>query len=259
MSEHVVDLNCDCGESYGRWILGDDFGMMEHVTSVNVATGYHGGDPATIRKVVEGAVERGVNIGAHVAFPDLMGFGRRKMWVDASDLQDMCLYQIGGLLAFIQAAGATLTHVKPHGSLYVMASETPEYAEAVAAAVAEVDASLPLLLLNTEMEQYVAKHGVRLVPESFPDLHYTDDGHLIIERLKLAWDPELVAARAVRMASEGTVESKDGGVVLPARAPTLCLHGDAPNGVEIARVTRQRLEEAGISIRPLTEILAATA
>lgn len=253
----AVDLNCDCSESFGRWILGDDLGMMDHVTSINVATGYHGGDPPTIRRAVNGAVERGVNIGAHIAFPDLMGFGRRKMWVDPADLQDMCLYQIGALQAFVHAAGGRLTHVKPHGSLYVMASDTPEYAHAVAAAVAEVDPTLPLLLLTTAMADEVAEHGVRLVPESFPDLHYTADGHLIIERIKKAWDPELVASRAVRMATEGTVVAEDGETVLPARAPTLCLHGDAPNGVEIARATRRRLAEAGVEVKPLPEILAA--
>jgi 5-oxoprolinase (ATP-hydrolysing) subunit A len=254
---NTVDINCDCSESFGRWILGDDLGMMDHVTSINVATGYHGGDPPTIRRAVNGAVERGVNIGAHIAFPDLMGFGRRKMWIDPADLQDMCLYQIGALQAFVTSAGARLTHVKPHGSLYVMASDTPEYADAVAAAVAEVDASLPLLLLTTAMAEHTEKHGVQLVPESFPDLHYTTDGHLIIERIKKAWDPELVASRAVRMATDGTVVAEDGETVLPARAPTLCLHGDAPNGVEIARTTRRRLDEAGVAVKPLPEILAA--
>ncbi|WP_433227026.1 LamB/YcsF family protein [Actinomadura formosensis] len=249
-----IDVNCDMGESFGRWRLGDDLGMMPHVSSVNIATGYHAGDPATMRRTVEGAVEHGLAIGAHIAFPDLMGFGRRRMTIPPDDVEDYCLYQIGALDAFVRASGGRLAHVKPHGALYVMASEDPALAAAVARAIAKVDAGLPLMLLHGDTAGAVAAEGVRLVPEGFPDLHYDGAGKLIIEPVKLAWDPELVADRAVRMVLERKVAAKD-GTDLEVDALSLCLHGDAPNGPEIARAVRRALDDSGIDVVPLADML----
>ncbi|MFC5828445.1 LamB/YcsF family protein [Nonomuraea insulae] len=251
-----IDVNCDMGESFGRWTLGDDLGMMPYLTSVNIATGYHAGDPPTIRRTVAAAAERGLAIGAHLAFPDLMGFGRRRMIIPPRDLEDYCLYQLGALDAFVRAAGARLAHVKPHGALYAMASEDPALAATVARAVAKIDASLPLMLLNLATADAVAAEGVRLVPEAFPDLHYDGSGALIIEPVKLAWDPELVARRAVRMALEKRVTAQD-GTELEIEAVSLCLHGDAPNGVETAAAVHRALADHGIGVVPLAEILAA--
>jgi UPF0271 protein len=251
-----IDINCDMGESFGRWRLGDDLGMMPHVSSVNIATGYHAGDPPTMRPTVAGAVEHGLAIGAHIAFPDLMGFGRRRMTIPPDDVEDYCLYQIGALEAFVRAAGGRLAHVKPHGALYVMASEDPALAAAVARAVAKVDASLPLMLLTLDTADAVGAEGVRLVPEGFPDLHYDGDGHLIIEPVKLAWDPRLVAERAVRMVLERRVTAND-GTELDIEAMSLCLHGDAPNGPDIAREVKQTLADNGIDVVPLADMLAA--
>lgn len=248
-----IDLNCDMGESFGRWRLGDDLGMMPYLTSVNVATGYHAGDPPTIRRTVTAAVEHGLAIGAHLAFPDLMGFGRRRMTVPPADLEDYCLYQLGALDAFVRSAGGRMAHVKPHGALYVMASEDPALAAAVARAVAKTDPSLPLMLLNRSTADAVAAEGVTLVPEAFPDLHYDGSGRLVIEPVKLAWDPELVARRAVRMVLEKKVEAK-GGTQLDVDAVSLCLHGDAPNAVETAAAVHRALTEHGIQTVPLAHL-----
>jgi 5-oxoprolinase (ATP-hydrolysing) subunit A len=252
-----IDVNCDMGESFGRWVLGDDRGMIPHVSSVNIATGYHAGDPPTIRRTVEAAVEHGSAIGAHIAFPDLMGFGRRRMIVPPEDVEDYCLYQIGALDAFVRSAGGRLAHVKPHGALYVMASEDPALAAAVARATAKVDASLPLMLLHRGTADAVEAEGVRLVPEGFPDLHYDREGHLIIEPVKRAWDPGLVSRRAVRMVLEGRV-SADDGTELDVTALSLCLHGDAPNGPEVAAAVQRALADNGIDIVPLADLLATS-
>ncbi|MEV6039155.1 5-oxoprolinase subunit PxpA [Nonomuraea sp. NPDC052116] len=253
-----VDLNCDMGESFGRWSLGDDLGMMPYLTSVNIATGYHAGDPPTIRRTVAAAVRQGLAIGAHLAFPDLMGFGRRRMVIPAEDLEDYCLYQLGALQAFVRAAGGRLAHVKPHGALYVMASEDAAVAAAIARAVAKVDASLPLMLLTPATADAVAAEGVRLVVEAFPDLHYDRTGKLVIEPVKKAWDPELVARRAVRMVLERKVAADD-GTELDVDAVSLCLHGDAPNGPEIAEAVHRALTGNGIELAPLAVLLGSSA
>ena len=245
-----IDLNVDMGESFGRWKLGDDAAMMPYVSSVNIACGFHAGDPATMRETVGHAVEHGVAIGAHVGFPDLWGFGRRRIAVSAEEVRDYCTFQIGALGAFVTAACSELRHVKPHGALYGMVSSDPELAGAVAEAMAAVTPGLPLMLLNDSIAEAVAAHGVPLVTEGFPDLDYQADGTLVIERVKVARDPEQVAARAVRLVREGTIEALDGSV-LEVAAATACIHGDAPNSVEIARVVRARLDAEGIAVAPV--------
>jgi UPF0271 protein len=252
MKAATLDVNVDMGESFGRWRLGDDAALMPYVSSANVACGFHGGDPGTMRRAVRAAVEHGVRIGAHVALPDLLGFGRRRMAISPADLRDYTTYQIGALAAFAAAEGGELSHVKPHGALYAMCSDDPELAGAVAEAVAGFDAALPLLLLNANTEEAVHEHGVRLVTEAFVDLEYNPDGTLMIEPVKQAWDPERVAARAVRLAQEHVIDASD-GTDLPTDAPTICIHGDGPNAVEVAKAVKQKLEEAGIQIAPFQQ------
>lgn len=242
-----IDLNADMGESYGRWVLGDDAGVMQYVSTVNIATGFHAGDPTTIRETVEQAVERDLCIGGHVAWPDLMGFGRRRMTVPPADARNIVLYQLGALDAFVRAAGGQIGHVKPHGALYVQASTDLELARAVWQAVAEFDDTLPLMLLDTRFAVHAAKDGITIVGEGFPDLNYDPDGNLIIEPRKLAWDPDLVGSRAVSMVTDGTVIATD-GTTLRLAVDSLCIHGDAPNGVEVARVTAATLSAAGIAL-----------
>ncbi len=251
MSEQL-DLNVDMGESFGRWKLGDDAGMMPYVSSVNIACGFHAGDPATMRETVGHAVEHGVNIGAHVSVPDLWGFGRRRMALSPEEVRDYCTFQIGALWGFATAAGAELKHVKPHGALYAMCTGDPELAGAVAEAMAAVSPGIPLMLLNDGPEEAVRAHGVDLVTEAFPDLDYNPDGTLIIERVKVARDPAQVAERAVRLVREGVLEATDGSLI-HTTAMTACIHGDAPNAVEIARTVRERLDAEGIAVRPVPQ------
>jgi 5-oxoprolinase (ATP-hydrolysing) subunit A len=246
----TIDVNADMGESFGRWSLGDDAGLMPHISSANVACGAHAGDPATMRTTCELAAEHGVQIGAHVALPDLLGFGRRRMAISPDEARDLVTFQLGALQAFAALAGARVRHVKPHGALYAMCSSDESLAAAVAQAMAAVDPSLILLLLGEPGVSAARGAGVEAVAEAFPDLEYTPDGELIIERTKTAWNPERVAQRAVRLARDGELEAKDGSV-LRIETPTLCVHGDAPNAVDVARTVRSALEDAGFTLAPL--------
>jgi UPF0271 protein len=250
----TLDVNVDMGESFGRWKLGDDVGIMPFISSASIACGFHAGDPTTIRTTVHAAVQNGLQIGAHVALPDLLGFGRRRMAVAPGDLHDYVLYQIGALRAFVESEGGALGHVKPHGALYAMCSADLELAGAVARATAEVDRDLLLLLLNDDVAPAVREHGVRLVTEAFPDLDYNPDGSLIIEGLKRGWEPDRVAARALRVARERRIDATDGSDIA-VTAHSVCLHGDAPNAVEVARTVRKRLDEAGVELLALREII----
>ncbi|MGH2947501.1 MAG: LamB/YcsF family protein [Solirubrobacteraceae bacterium] len=246
----TLDVNVDMGEGFGRWRLGDDAGIMPFISSASIACGFHAGDPGTMRGAVRAAIDEGVQIGAHVGLPDLLGFGRRRIAISPQDLRDYATYQIGALWAFVRAEGGALAHVKPHGALYAMCSSDPELAGSLARAIADVDRSLLLLLLTTDVAPAVEPHGVRLVPEAFVDLDYRPDGTLVIEAVKRAWDPERVAERAVRLAHERRIDAMD-GTELTIDAPTICIHGDAPNAVEIARTVKRRLHEAGVEIAPL--------
>jgi UPF0271 protein len=255
MSElSAIDVNVDMGESFGRWSLGDDASLMPYISSANIACGFHAGDPGAMRRTVAAAVEHGLQIGAHPALPDLLGFGRRPMKVSPADLTDYCTYQVGALAAFVAAEGGRLAHVKPHGALYAMCARDAELAEAVARSVAEVDPGLVLLALRDDHRAAVERHGVRLVTESFVDLDYDADGNLIIEAVKQAWDPDKVAERAVRVARERKVAKTDGSD-LEVDSPTICLHGDAPNALDVVRAVKERLEGEGIAVRRLAELV----
>jgi 5-oxoprolinase (ATP-hydrolysing) subunit A len=245
-----VDINVDMGESFGRWSLGDDAHVMPWITSANVACGFHAGDPATMRASVRLAGEHGVGVGAHVGLPDLLGFGRRRMDVSAAEVRDYAAYQLGALAAIAASEGARVAHVKPHGALYVLCSNSDEHASALAQAIAGYDAGVPLLLLSGRVAGAVESHGVRLVVEAFPDLDYDPEGGLVIEPVKRAWEPDRVAQRAVRLAREGRIDASDGSD-LRVDAETVCLHGDAPNAAAVARAVRAALERAGVRVAAL--------
>jgi UPF0271 protein len=230
-----MDLNADLGESFGRWTLGDDAALMAHITSANVAAGFHGGDPHVLRRTVALAVEHGVGIGAHTGLPDLVGFGRRRMAVSPDELYDLVLYQAGAVRAFAEVAGAELRHVKPHGAMYTMVVDDDELAAALCAAGADLGVAL---LMPPQLADAAADAGIRFVPEGYVDLDYDADGKLILERVKQARDPAETARRAVEFARAGEVES-------------LCIHGDGPNAVELAAAVRAALAEAGVDVRPL--------
>jgi UPF0271 protein len=246
----TIDLNADMGESFGRWTLGNDEALMQHLTSANIACGFHGGDPHVMRRTVALAIEHGVGIGAHVGLPDLLGFGRRRMAVSPNELRDYVLYQAGAMQAFAAAAGAGMQHVKPHGVMYTMVQEDPELAQAVADAVAELGGNVILMLAGRTVAEAAAKAGVTFVPEGYVDLDYAGDGKLVIERVKQVRDPADMAARAVKLATEGKVPTLD-GTELDLEARSICVHGDAPNAPEIAAAIRSRLDEAGVTLAPL--------
>ena len=250
----AIDLNSDLGESFGIWKLGDDEAMLEVVTSANVACGFHAGDPATLRVVCSAAVRNGVAIGAQVSYPDLAGFGRRFLDIDPRELRDAVLYQLGALDAFAQVAGAEVAYVKPHGALYHATIDDDGQAGAVVAAAAEYDPSLAVLgAPGSALLRHAEDAGLESVVEAFADRAYLRDGRLVprSEPDALVVDPGEVAARAVRLATEHEVLSIDGSVVKVA-ARSLCLHGDTPGAVALARAVRDALDAAGVGLHPFT-------
>jgi UPF0271 protein len=251
MSSKRIDLNCDMGESFGPWKMGNDLAILEHVTSANIACGFHAGDPQTMRGVVRAALERGVMVGAHPGFPDLAGFGRRNLQVTPEEAYAMVVYQVGALAAFAAAAGGRLNHVKAHGALYNMAARDRALAEAIGQAVRDVDRGLVLFgLAGSEMIAAAERLGLRCASEVFGDRTYQDDGSLTPRRLPDAMieDAEIAAAQVKRMALEGRVRATSGTDV-PVRADTLCVHGDQPGALAFVRRIRSELASAGIDVR----------
>jgi UPF0271 protein len=245
-----VDLNSDLGEGYGRWALGDDDALLEVVTSANVACGFHAGDPATMERTVRRAVEHGVAVGAQVSYPDLVGFGRRELEVAPADLTADVLYQLGALEAFARAVGGRVRYLKPHGALYNRIARDPVQAAAVVEAIRRYDPALPLLTLPGSAAMRAAEEaGIPAVAEGFADRAYTAEGRLVSRREPGAvlHDPGQVATRAVVMATEGRVETVDGGEVA-VEVRSLCVHGDTPGAVELAKAVRAALDEAGLPL-----------
>jgi 5-oxoprolinase (ATP-hydrolysing) subunit A len=246
-----LDLNCDMGESFGAYQIGDDEGVMPHITSANVACGFHGGDPAVMRRTLRLARANGVAVGAHPGFQDLAGFGRRDLRVTPQEAEDLVLYQVGALEAMARAEGVRLAHVKPHGALYNMAAREEPLAEAIARAIRAFDPSLVLFALaGSRLQRAAEAVGVRVAPEGFADRSYEPDGSLT-PRSKpdaLIHDAQLVVQRAVRMAREGLVSASDGRDI-PIRIRTLCVHGDTPGAATLARELHAGLERAGVIVR----------
>ncbi|MZP29126.1 5-oxoprolinase subunit PxpA [Heliobacterium undosum] len=246
-----IDLNCDIGESYGAYRIGCDDEMIAIASSVNIACGFHGGDPDVMAVTVERALQSGAAIGAHPGFPDLAGFGRREMRLQPSEVTNLIIYQIGALQAFVQAAGGRLHHVKPHGALYNMAAVDDELAAAVALAVKRVDPKLVLYALTgSRLVETARRLGLTVAREAFVDRAYRADGTLAPRNLSGAviTDPVTAGARAVTMVKTGCIPSIDGD---PIRidADTLCLHGDNPAAAAIAKAVRASLETAGIAVK----------
>ncbi|MFZ7086836.1 LamB/YcsF family protein [Curtobacterium sp. RRHDQ10] len=245
-----IDLNADLGEGFGRWTLGDDDAMLDVVTSANVACGFHAGDPLSLRGVLASAAGRGVAVGAHVAYRDLAGFGRRYVDASADELAADVVYQIGALQALAAAAGTAVRYVKPHGALYNEIASGGPHADAVLEAVLAVDPRLPLVVLaGSRLESLAERAGVTVVAEAFADRAYEPGGALVSRRAPGAVlsDPDAIAARVVDLVTTGSVEAVDGSRVA-VRARSICLHGDSPGAVHSARAVRAALESAGCSI-----------
>ncbi|WP_425468331.1 LamB/YcsF family protein [Quadrisphaera granulorum] len=247
----AVDLNADLGEGFGRWSLTDDDALLEVVTSANVACGFHAGDPESVLAVCAAAARRGVAVGAHPSYRDLVGFGRRYVDASRSELVADVLYQLGALSGLAQAAGTRVSFVKPHGALYNTAAAGGAHGEAVVEAVRRFDPRLPLVVLaGSPLEELAQAEGLRTVAEAFADRGYTATGALVNRRLPgaLVTDPAEVAERVVRLVTEGVVRSVDGDDV-PVHAESVCVHGDSPGAVAVARAVRAALEAAGVAVR----------
>ncbi|NBE52975.1 LamB/YcsF family protein [Streptomyces boluensis] len=251
MSQVVIDLNADLGEGFGRWRLTDDEQLLSVVTSANVACGFHAGDAATMRRVCELAATRGVRIGAQVSYRDLAGFGRRAMDVPADELTAEVAYQIGALEVFARAAGTRVAYVKPHGALYNRIVRDEEQAAAVVDGVLLAGGRLPVLgLPGSRFLDVADRAGLPTVTEAFADRAYTDEGTLVPRARvgAVVTAPDEVVARSLGLARHGTVDSLSGQRV-EVRARSLCLHGDTPGAVALAREVRARLEAAQVDVR----------
>jgi 5-oxoprolinase (ATP-hydrolysing) subunit A len=247
----LMDLNADLGESYGRWTLGDDERLVQHLTSANLACGFHAGDFRVMETTVALCRRAGVAVGAQPGYPDLLGFGRRAMPFEPDEVESMVRYQIGALEAFCREHGVEMQHVKPHGALYNQAATDPALAAAIARAVGRFSRDLLLfgLASSEPMTSAAADAGLRFVPEAFADRAYRADGTLQPrgEPGALIIDPAVAAARAVEIATTGSAAAVDGSRVT-IRAQSLCCHGDTPGAVEIAAAVRRALEAAGVSV-----------
>lgn len=253
-----VDLNSDVGESFGAYKLGLDAEVLKHVTSANIACGFHAGDFMVMEKTVAMAVENNVGIGAHPGFPDLQGFGRRQMKLTPQEVYNLIIYQIGALTAFAQAVGKSLQHIKAHGALYNQAAKDPALAEAIAAGIHSVAPKAILLgLAGSEMIKAGKKVGLKVAQEVFADRGYNPDGTLVPRSQPGAMihDPEIAIPRVVRMVTEGKVTAVNGEDI-DICADSICVHGDNPDAVEFVHNIRLALEEAGVHVVPLAKVLA---
>ena len=260
MSEILrIDLNCDLGESFGTYTLGMDEDVIPHVTSVNIACGYHAGDPIVMEKTVKMAVKNGTAIGAHPSFPDLMGFGRREMKLSQDEVYAYVKYQLGALYAFVKSCGGEMQHLKAHGALYNMAGKDMSMALGLARAVKDFDSQMLLLgLPDSKMEEAAAEVGIGYVSEFFADRAYNDDGSLVNRKLEgsVIHDSALACERVIRMISKGEVETYTGGI-LKLGCKSVCVHGDNKAAIEFVKQIRSALAEAGVEAANMRKVMGA--
>lgn len=252
----LVDLNCDLGESYGVWTMGDDAQILPWISSANVACGFHGGDPQIMAGTVAAAAALGVAVGAHPSFPDRVGFGRRNLDVTPDEARTDVLYQIGALAGFCRRAGVPLQHVKPHGQLNNLAMTHRALAEAIVAGIADFDPGLVVVAYGGELARAAQAKGLRVAYEAFADRAYHADGTLVSRREPGAviTETEQVVDRAIALATEGRVTTVE-GTVLTLPVHTLCVHGDTPGAAGLVAEIRTGLSQAGIAVVPLGEIV----
>ena len=234
-----VNINCDMGESFGLYKMGEDEKIMPYISEANVACGFHGSDPNHMAKTLRLAKEHGVKVGAHFSLPDLQGFGRREMKIDRDEMKNIIIYQIGALKGFIDEAGMQLNHLKPHGALYGMAAKYEETAHAVADAAQIFN--VPVFGLSGTLHEDIFKaRGIEFIPEFFADLDYDRNGNLIITREHHAVSPEDAAEKCYRAVTEGVVRSVD-GIDIDVNAKTICVHSDTPNAIAVAEAVKSKL------------------
>lgn len=245
-----IDLNSDLGESFGAYKIGMDDKVLPLVTSANIACGFHAGDPSVMKKTVDLAVKSGAALGAHPGYPDLVGFGRRKMAVSPADVYAMVVYQVGALSAFAKAAGTRLQHVKPHGAMYNMAAKDPALAEAIAQAIYDVDPKIILFALaGSESVKAAEKVGLKVASEVFADRSYQEDGSLTprTQPGAMITDEEASIAQVLSMVLKGQVTTLSGKVI-PVKADTICVHGDGEKALLFTQKIRKALQENGVEI-----------
>lgn len=249
----TIDLNCDMGESFGAWRMGNDAELMDYVSSVNIACGFHAGDATIIRKTIETAIKKGVAIGAHPSFPDLQGFGRRAMSLSAQEVFDVVLYQISAVKGICESMGAKLNHVKPHGALYNQAAKDAELSQAIANALKSADKNLTLYgLSGSFLISEAEKTGLKTASEVFADRTYQTDGSLTprTEPNALIDDSGKAISQVLEMITEKRVTATNGEKV-SIKAETVCIHGDGNHALEFAKLIRQRLTENGVEINAI--------
>lgn len=248
-----MDINVDMGESFGRYKLGNDEEVMKHITSANIACGFHAGDPLVMDETVQLAKKYGVAVGAHTGLPDKQGFGRRRMDITPEELKTDTLYQLGALDAFLKANNMEMQHVKPHGILYRMVAEDERYAGAFLDAVSLYNPKLYIFVQrNTLIWERGKKIGLKMAAEILVDLSYDDDGNWVLERKKKPRSPEEVAERAVMVAREGQINTVSGNKI-SAEADTICCHGDSPNAAEVVKKIKEEFDRLGIPLAQISE------
>jgi len=246
-----IDLNCDMGESFGAWEMGNDAALMDYVSSVNIACGFHAGDASVMRKTVETAIEKNLKIGAHPSFPDLQGFGRREIKMSVREIFDIILYQVSALKGICEAFGARLNHVKPHGALYNQAAKDPKIAGAIAEAVKAIDDNLIFYGLSGSFLISEAEEiGLKTASEVFADRTYQTDGSLTTRNQPnaLITENEKAVGQVLQMIQTQTVTTVNGAKI-SIKAETVCIHGDGEHALEFARTIREKLIENNIKIR----------
>lgn len=243
-----IDINVDMGESFGRYTLGDDEALMPFVTSANIATGFHAGDPLVLDRTINWAKQYGVAVGAHIGLPDRQGFGRRQMDISPEELRVDILYQLGAMDAFLKIHRMNLQHIKPHGILYRMVGEQEKYIDTFLDTVYEYDPEMRIMLhTGCEALNRAKERGMKIAPEVLIDLGYDENGNWMLERVKKARSPQEVADRALKVAIEGKIDTVDGKLI-DVDGCTVCIHGDAPNAVDVAKAVRSTLEANGVEV-----------
>lgn len=251
-----INLNADMAEGFGAYHIGDDDGILKIIGSANIACGFHAGDPLTMRQVVADAKRAGVSVGAHPGFNDLWGFGRRRIDMRPDDLENMIAYQIGALQALASYSGVKVTHLKPHGALNNMSAENYDYALAIGRAIKAVDDSIIYLALSgSEMEKAGRSLGLKVALEGFCDRQYEEDGNLTSRKIpgSVIKDPAVATKQVVDMVVNNTITTRTGNQI-PCKVHSLCVHGDEPTAVALAKSVREGLEKAGVKLVPLTEM-----
>jgi len=249
-----IDINCDLGESYGVFKIGNDEKVMSHITSANIACGFHAGDPTTIAHTISIAKKHGVAVGAHPGYPDIMGFGRREMQLTSEDAKNYTLYQVSALQGFAKVASLNLQHVKPHGALYNMAVKDERLSNAIVEAIKALDTELIVFAPpNSTLSEVAAKQGLRVAHEFFADRAYNSDGSLVSRKHSNAiiQNSKKVVERVVKAVEDGTVATANGEVLDIGKVHTVCVHGDTPTALELAEEIKKGLIRAGIEVKPV--------